>query len=369
MLKLKLPRHAEIWLAPYVAGRLRTHLFRRSVPQRAWLTIADHWEPLWHRPDIATARQRVARWREAWPQIAGSAAPDDAGNPPQYTFFFPEEEYKPEFVDPLAELVALGIADVEVHIHHDGEGRQNFLDRMTSFCGVLEERHGLLRRKDGRVRFGFVHGNWALDNSLPNGQWCGLNDEITLLSQLGCYGDFTMPSAASPTQSRMLNTIYWAKDDPAKPKSYDTGTPLVPGGGIDGDLLMIPGPMGIGWTRRLIPRIESGELAVYDPPTAYRVRRWFDLAPQIGSDLFIKVHAHGAQERHSDVLLTGGLQSLFTLVHDEAVRRGCKLYFVTAWQMYLAIEALRLQLNPTESTGLTPRRVRERARYREECAR
>ncbi len=341
-----MPRHAEIWLAPYVANRLRSHVFTRNRLHRVWLAIADHWEPLWHNADMSTARQRVARWREAWPRIADSAVRDDADSRPQYTFFFPEEEYRPEFVDPLAELVALGIADVEVHIHHDGEGRQNFLERITNFCSVLQQRHGLLRQKDGRLQFGFIHGNWALDNSLPNGRWCGLNDEITLLSQLGCYADFTMPSGASPTQSRMINTIYWARDDPAKPKSYDTGIPLVPGGGIDGDLLMIPGPMGIRWAERLLPRTELGELSANDPPTAYRVRRWFALAPRIGSDLFIKLYTHGTQERNSAALLTGGLRSLFALVRDEAVRRGCKLYFVTAWRMYLAIEALRQEMDP-----------------------
>ena len=35
-----------------------------------------------------------------------------------------------------------------------------------------------------------------------------------------------------------------------------------------------------------MPRLETGEIAGYDMPTPSRVRRWFDLAPTIGDDLF-----------------------------------------------------------------------------------
>ena len=98
-----------------------------------------------------------------------------------------------------------------------------------------------------------------------------------------------MPSGASPTQSRLINTIYWAVDDPNKPKSYDTGVPVTPGGTATGDLLMIPGPFGVRWAQRLMPRIEHSELCSYDPATEYRVRRWLELAPRIGDDIFLKL--------------------------------------------------------------------------------
>ena len=129
-------------------------------------------------------------------------------------------------------MTAAGIADVEVHIHHDGEGEQDFVDRITQFIEVLHNRHGLLRQESGQVRFGFIHGNWALDNSLPNGRWCGLNNELVLLRDLGCYADFTLPSAPSPL-TRIVNTIYWATDDPCRPKSHDTGIPVKDGSHLD----------------------------------------------------------------------------------------------------------------------------------------
>jgi hypothetical protein len=248
-------------------------------------------------------------------------------------------------------MVHEGISDIEVHIHHDGEGRQNFIDRITTFCKVLHGEHGVLRRRKDELTFGFIHGNWALDNSRPDGRWCGLNDEIQILAGLGCYADFTMPSGDSPTQARLVNTIYWCTDDPNRPKSYDDGAPVISGGGIEGDLLMIPGPLGIRWRDRLLPRLETGELSGYDLATPYRVKRWLELAPRIGADGFVKLYTHGAQERNSSALLAGGLKAAFDLLVAEAERRNCAIYFVSAWQMYLAIDAIRQRLDPVAATG------------------
>ena len=334
---ITLPRNAQIWLPGYLHDRMAN----RRVPSggHVWLTIADHWEPYWLHPSDEVAAERVAVWVKHWPEIARRHA-DSAGRPPRYTFFYPQEEYRPQFLDALADMKRAGIGDVDIHIHHDGEGQQNFLDRMGGFIETLAKRHGLLRSSNGRTVFGFIHGNWALDNSRPDGRYCGLNNEITLLRDLGCYADFTMPSGSSPTQSRIVNTIYWATDDPLRPRSYDRGAVVQPGGSQSGDLLMIPGPLGLRWAGRLVPRMETGELASYDLPTPYRVTRWLDLAPRIGSNIFIKLFTHGAQERHaSALLLEGGLDSLFTAITEECRRRGYQLHYASAWDMRQAVDA------------------------------
>jgi hypothetical protein len=340
-------RNSQIWGPSYIRQRLRQITQRATRPlERIWVTIADHYEPRWQRADLSTAQSRVALWRSAWPAIARRCKPDSVGNAPRYTFFFPEEEYHPTLIEPLAEMVREGIADVEVHLHHDGEGRQNFIDRITSFCRVLDSEHGLLRERDGKLTFGFIHGNWALDNSRPDGRLCGLNDEILVLRDLGCYADFTMPSGDSPTQARLVNTIYYCNDDPDRPKSYDDGVPVTPGGGIEGDLLIISGPLGMRWRDRWLPRLETGELCYGNVATPYRVKRWVELAPRIGADTFIKLYTHGAQERNSSVLLRDALESAFNLLVEEADRRRCSVYFVSAWQMYLAIDAIRQRRDP-----------------------
>ena len=341
-----LTRNAHLWFPGYVKARLRQ---RESPPiKRVWLTFADHFEPLWNGADEETARRRVELWRKRWPEIAARHR-DSAGRPPQYTFFYPQEKYRPDLLSMLAEMVESGIADVEVHIHHDGEGERDFVDRIRSFTETLHQRHGLLRKHDGKIAFGFIHGNWALDNSLPNGRWCGLNNEISLLRELGCYADFTLPSAPSPAQTRIVNTIYWATDDPERPKSHDTGVPVTAGGPISGDLMMIPGPLGFNWRgrrRALFPRTETGELAVYDPPTRHRSRLWLRFAPRLAGNIFIKLFIHGAQERHSDALLNGGLDLVLESLQAECAERRCELYFVSAWEMWRTIDALRRKEDP-----------------------
>ena len=338
---MQLIHNSQIWGPSYIRQRLRQITQRAAPPlERIWLTIADHYEPKWRRADLSTAQSRVALWRAAWPEIARRCRPDSLGNAPRYTFFFPEEEYHPTLMEPLAEMVHEEIADVEVHLHHDGEGRQNFVDRISTFCKTLHNEHGLLRKRNGKLTFGFIHGNWALDNSRPDGRLCGLNDEIRVLRDLGCYADFTMPSGDSPTQARLVNTIYYCNGDPDRPKSYDDGVPVTPGGAVDGDLLIIPGPLGMRWRDRWLPRLETGELRYGNVATSYRVRRWVDIAPRIGTNSFVKLYTHGAQERNSAALLSGVLETTFNLLVEEANRRECAIHFVSAWQMYLAIEAI-----------------------------
>jgi hypothetical protein len=339
---MNLPRHAEIWLLPYLKDRLRKSV-QSNRPKRAWVAITDHYEPLGMGASVSTALARVAQWRDKWPQAAEDAPRDANAQRPQYSFFYPQEEYRRDLLDGIAEITRLGIADVEVHLHHDNEQPDIFVQKVTEYCRRLTDDHGLLRKRDGKPVFGFIHGNWALDNSRPDGKWCGLNGEIALLRDLGCYGDFTMPSLPSPTQGRVVNQIYWCLCNPDnRPKSFDRGIEARVNGGRRGDLLMITGPVGLRFRGRIMPRLETGEIAGYDMPTPARVKQWFDLAPTIGDDLFLKLYTHGAPERNLVPLLNGGLSNLYSWLAEEADRRGIEIHWATAWQMYQAIEALVL---------------------------
>ena len=347
---MKLPRHAELWLWPYLRERRR----RRSLaaPKRVWLAVTDHYEPLGRGASVDTALGRVARWRDRWPRIATEAPRDANGQPPQYSFFYPQEEYRRDLLDGIAEMVRLGVGDVEVHLHHDHDSAEAFVEKITEYCKRLTGDHGLLRQQAGRTVFGFIHGNWALDNSRPDGRWCGVNGEIALLSQLGCYADFTMPSLPSPTQGRIVNQIYWCTPNPDQsPRSFDHGIRAETGQGRRGDLLMVTGPVGIRFGGRLIPRVETGEIAGYDMPTPQRVRLWFDVAPVVGEDLFIKLYAHGAVESNLDPLLNDGLRNLYRWVAEEAERRGMQFHWATAWQMYSAIDAIVRGLDPVANSS------------------
>jgi hypothetical protein len=339
------------WLLPYIAQAPRRRLAARDEPVHLLLCIADHYEPMLGGAGPNQASARVEQWVRHYPRLFGEFRDSD-GRPPRHTFFYPLEDYEPAYLDALAGLCRLGYGEVEVHLHHDHDTAEGLRKKLLDFKQQLVQRHGLLSRYPGQEdsAYGFIHGNWALDNSRPDGRWCGLNDEIRLLRDLGCYADFTMPSGDSPTQARLVNTIYYCNGDPNRPKSYDDGVPLTPGGDVDGDLLMISGPIGMRWRDRWLPRLETGELRYGNVATPYRVRRWVELAPRIGTDSFIKLFTHGAQERNSSALLRDVLESVFNLLVEEADRRGCSIQFVSAWQMYLAIEAIRQRRDPVVAT-------------------
>jgi hypothetical protein len=273
---------------------------------------------------------------------------DSLGRRPVYTFFYPQEEYDPYALDLLAEMAREGIADVEVHLHHDGEGERDFVDRVRGFTKILRQRHGLLRDHEGRTVFAFIHGNWALDNARPDGRFCGLDNEITLLRDLGCYADYTMPAAPDPSQGGPVNRIFQVTDDPSRPRSHDRGVPVVPGAAAGGDLTLIPGPLALDFTGRRPwkPRTETGELAHHHRMARHRARLWIDHAPRLGADVFVKLFAHGAQEQNADALLGGDLDRLCEDMAAECRERGLRLVFASAWQMWRAVEAARERRDP-----------------------
>ena len=349
---MKFPKNANLWLPAYVRDRAR-HLVHSRPAKRLWVAITDHHEPHGN-TTLDVAHARVATWQHLWPTIAAAAPKDADGRSPCFTFFYPQEEYQRDLLNSLAELSRSGTTDVEVHLHHFNDTAAGFAEKLRAFTTCLHNEHGLLHLHEGRLVFGFIHGNWALDNSHPTGHACGVTGELQILRDLGCYADFTMPSLPSPTQSRILNKIYWTTGDPTQPRGFDRGVEATVGGGRRGDLLMITGPTGIRFRDRLLPRLETGELAVYDPPTPYRVQRWLDLAPRIGDDIFLKLYGHSAREDNAAALLgsldrPGTLEPMFQWIHLAAQERGLELHWASAYQMFRAVEALIQPNARTES--------------------
>jgi len=180
---------------------------------------------------------------------------------------------------------------------------------MHGFIANLTGRHGLLRQDNGRTVFGFIHGNWALDNSRSDGRWCGVNNELDILRETGCYADFTLPSAPSETQTRKINSIYWAVDNPQKPKSHNWGPNIGTVPRPANSLLMIQGPLLFDWSRRklgLLPGIENACLQLSQPPSWKRLDLWLYASIRVPARpdwYFVKLHTHGANETNMPMLL------------------------------------------------------------------
>ncbi len=310
-------------------------------PIHVFLCLADHFEPKWAAAPTHVQQERVARWARDYPSLAAGIE-DSRGRPPQHTFFYPAEEYEPEYLDQLAGLCRGGFGDVEIHLHHDHDTSAGFREKIETFKQRLFFAHGLLSHDaEGRISYGFIHGNWALDNSRPDGRWCGVNDEITILRQTGCYADFTMPSAPDPGQTRIVNRIYYAIDDPARPNSHDWGVPAAVGETPPHDaLLMIQGPLALDWRRRkwgLLPGLENGDLHARRLPTWSRFELWRRAGVSVVGQphwLFIKLHTHGAQEANADVLLSEPMRAFHRALSHHARDRGSfRYYYVTAREM------------------------------------
>src|SRR4051812_38897490 len=214
-------RHVTVWLPSYLRQDWRTPA-PRGATRHLLFCFVDHYEPGWSRPDYATECARVARWRSEYPRLCDGHRDAD-GRPPVHTFFYPEEEYRAEHIDSLVELCRLGLGEIEVHLHHHDDTEQGLREKLRRFTRDLVQRHDALPidAKTGLPRWAFIHGNWALDNSYPDGTRCGVNNELIVLREEGCYADFTFPSAPDPCQTRTINSIYYATDDPERPKSHD----------------------------------------------------------------------------------------------------------------------------------------------------
>ena len=318
---------------------------RRSLPDDAtlhvFLCIADHYEPMVDRAAMHVQRDRVDRWVREYPKLVEGLT-DSRGRPPQQTFFYPAEEYNPEHLDKLAGLCRRGLGDVEIHLHHDDDTPEKLRETLESFKHRLFHNHGILRKNgDGRITYGFVHGNWALCNSRPDGRWCGVNNELTVLRETGCYADFTMPSAPSPTQTATINSIYYATNCPPRPKSHDFGTPAQVGvTPPEGSLLLIQGPLAFDWGRRkwaVLPRLESASLHGVFPPTMARFDLWLRAGVGVVGRpnwIFVKLHTHGAPERNAAMLLGEPMRTFHReLAKRAAQERSLRYYYVTAHEM------------------------------------
>jgi hypothetical protein len=339
-------KNMSVWLWPYVRGRLR----RRSVPSRpthVLFCFVDHYEPQWQRVPYAQECARVERWHREYPLLC-AAHRDADGRAPVHTFFYPAEEYRPEHLDRLVDLCRQGLGEIEIHLHHDNDTEAGLRQSLRSFNQILIDRHDCLPvdAATGQARWCFIHGNWALDNARPDGRCCGINNELIVLREEGCYADFTLPCAPDPSQTRTINSIYYATDDPRRPKSHDTGVAVCAGGAPTGDLMIIQGPLGLMWHKRkfgLLPHIENADVRTSIPPIPKRVDAWVRTGIQVTGRpewVFVKIHAHGTQERDTDTLLGAPMHRMFE--HLERVYNdgdNYVLHYVSARETYNIVKA------------------------------
>jgi hypothetical protein len=332
-------KNLHTWLGGWIRQRTRDALAPRPRgPRHLLFALCDHYEPKREKASPQLAAERVRAWEVGYPELARGFRDAD-GRSPRHSFFYPGEEYEPSYLEALARLVRAGHGEVELHLHHDADDEANLRRTIAQYLQLYAQHGHLARDPDGRPRYAFIHGNWALANSRADGRRCGVDAEIPLLWDTGCYADFTFPSAPDDTQPNVVNQIYWPAGELGRRRAYEQAERARVGTVHRDRILMITGPLGLALRRSRVPvYIEAGDITGRLPPSERRIRTW--VAQDIHVEgrpewIFVKTHTHGALERNMPgVLGPGGtaLHEALTTRYNDG--REWVLHYVTAREMY-----------------------------------
>lgn len=322
-------------------------------PAHVMLLFVDHWEPSdysgsydYYSPEWEAESGRLADyWLNDYARMTAKHRDAD-GRTPQHTWF--TYQLGKTALDRIAKAAFLRLGEVEVHMHHgdrddaNDDNRTQFIELMRKQIDALQGRGALLSAAPyPDTHFGFIHGNWGLDNS--SGQYCGVRNELHLLKALGCYGDFTFPSGY-PTQPDWTNKIFASKDNFTQPKSYSDPSLIrelaagEPAPGVD-ELMIFEGPGQSGaWCN--IDEVFAPGLEPMD--------QWVNEYVHVpGRDdwVFVKIFTHGAQTLYSGAAgvahLVGEKADQFYADIERVYNDGknFKLHYVTAREAYNIVRA------------------------------
>lgn len=343
--------YAGRWLPGYVWQRLA----RGRPPNRVhvMIALADHFEPAYV-PDDGYAsvpydeqERRLERWFREYPTLGDLR--DVEGRPFVHTYFYPAEQYDPSHLSRLSEHCHAGWGEVEIHLHHGlraSDSAENTRRLLIEFRDRLAEEHDCLSYGAGsdRPRYAFVHGNFALANS-NQGHGCGVDNEMQILSETGCYADLTLPTAPFHwAQTAKINSIYECGFPLTERAPHRTGRNLEAGRSVEIFPIIVQGPLMLDFAvrHRKWFGIENSALTGSNPASLHRLVNWKRAAITVEGRpdwLFIKLHCHGMDPRHENVVLGAPMRQFLRELIDGAGERGETLHFVSAREMVNVIQA------------------------------
>jgi len=342
------------WLVRYPAARANTFLERDSdAPKHIIFTVANHFEPAW-KPrggfDLDTQKRRLDEWHKLARQT-GEAVVDADGTKFRHTNFYPAEQYDFQILQQLAEMQAEGLGEVEIHLHHGVDApdtAENLRKVLTEFRDCLADEHLCLSRFDGAGKpvYAFVHGNLALANS-AGGRFCGVDEEMQILQETGCYADFTLPSAPDETQVPMFNKIYECGLPLTKKMPHRTGRQVTAFGKQPQLPLIFTGPLVFNWTRRIrglpVPRLDDGALVDSQPTDLARLNRWLSaniIVKNRPEWIFVKLYCHGFFDRDQSACIGEKARRFFSRVIENGEKNGdYKVHFASAREAFNMVSA------------------------------
>jgi hypothetical protein len=345
-------RKMQYWiLSDIKRGLFRSFQPKPKGPIHIMFAFVDHFEPGNGGASVEEQKARVHAWAEQYPKLAGKHQDSD-GICPQHTFFFPPHYDTHDHLEKIIKLCSAGFGEVEMHLHHDRQEPwpDDEVSLKNKILGCIEaySRYGIFCLPDGRKSYGFIHGDWALANSLKNGEHCGVNDELSILEETGCYADFTFP-ISNEAQPRLPNTIFYGHSCSSYPKGYNkSGIASKAGNKETKGLLFIQGIIGLRWASRthlFKPSIEQSNISSNDVSFPNRIDYWVNKSIHVKGKpdwIFIKVHGHGASAEKADreILLNKDSDKMFNYLEEKYNDiQKFFLHYVSAREMYNIVKA------------------------------
>lgn len=339
----------------YAANCLPSYAWQRMTRRPAHgkvhviLAIADHFEPSsvgdfqsgYAPRDIQD--QRLERWCCEYPQNF-SEFRDAEGQRFNHTYFYPAEQYDKALVQQLADFCHAGWGEIEIHLHHgvtETTTAEETVTQLANFRDALANDHGCLSCEDGdpQPKYAFVHGNFTLANC-ANGFDCGIDNEMQLLADTGCYVDMTYPTAAfHPAQIGVINSIYECALPLNERAPQRLGQRLKVGRPVTRFPFLVQGPWMMDFDRSARSgwgRVENAALTGPNPPSLRRLALWKNAMVTVRGRpdwLFIKLHAHGMAPADTDAMLGEPVQQFAKELIDGAADRKEIIHFVSSREM------------------------------------
>lgn len=329
---------AYIWLPAYCSDIVKD-LFDKSdklapeAEKHIMFLICDHFEPGFGPVNKKEQDERIDYWVEHYKKLAFRHKDSD-GLHLRYSWFYPIHERNPYVMQRLNKLTSVGLGEIEFHLHHGNDTAESLDRKIKDGLDWFNQFGAMITAEQPPRRyFGFIHGMFTLDNSaygkIP-GDYCGVNNELEILAQNGCYADFTFSCLGTDAQPEKINSIYYATDSP-EPKSYNSGRDMKVGEKGQGDLLMIEGPTAV------IPTHCLFDIGCLDlPPARIRVDGWVNANVHVKGRpewIFIKTFIHSAYVSRS-VLFSREMDDMFTYLESKYNKPPYRLHYVTAREAY-----------------------------------
>jgi hypothetical protein len=352
------------WLLRYPfwrANEMTRRMTGGPAGKHVIFTIANHFEPGYNEfpndrgglgvvLDWDTQMRRLDKWCDQAVAI-GEAVRDHDGTPFRHTNFYPIEQYNSRLLNRMAELQEAGFGEVEIHLHHGVESPDNAANlkrTLVTYRDILANEHGCLSREhdDDIPRYAFVHGNWTLGNSAANGWCCGVDNELEILAETGCFIDMTLPSMPSRTQVSRINAIFECGHPLSERKAHRSGPSI--GEGSKPQLpIILCGPLVFDWQTGKgglpLPKVDNGALTANYPMNLARFDRWRNARISVMGHpdwVFVKVYCHGFFDHDQPALVGDVMRRFLEEVLEYADKTGeFRLHFASAREAFNMVMA------------------------------